>query len=85
MVSSLLNVTVQKPQALQVRLDDEQGMLVASATARGLTWMVEIVHPVPAVFTINSYLTEAKMAELLQALVTGYRVLADLTPEGDRK
>lgn len=75
MPSSLFNVTVTKPQDLQIRLDDEQGHAVAWATARGNSWIVEVLAPTPACFSMNTYLSQAKMTEILQALVLGYQVM----------
>lgn len=75
MPSSLLNVTVTKPQDLQIRLDDEHGHALAWATARGNGWIVEVLAPTPACFSVNTYLSQAKMTEVLQALVLGYQEL----------
>jgi hypothetical protein len=73
-VSSAFNVTVTKPQQLEIRITDQKGLLVGLAIARGPGWVVHIgQYGGTATFTIVTYLSEAKMTEVLQALVKGYQ------------
>jgi hypothetical protein len=73
-MSSAFNVTVTKPQQLEIRITDENDLLVGLAIARGCGWVVHVgLGGGAATFTISTYLTEAKMTEILQVLVKGYQ------------